>query len=321
MLRQRQKGCVIRTHTTGRRDPVRTDPLDSTFDPEGYVRKTATEELLPDAQEMTDDALNVAGFPAYIYRKRKCGRYCSCNDKHFYTPNSECLVCFGTGRVGGYDKSGFQTDVLDVSYPKQSKYNVIINPNVKPNHYELNPVKIEGVVVFEVPIPKCQYIDKLICYVSTPKNTSFEMFVAPESSNNFQPATRELINSYINGGVSKMQLQVTLKRDNTTIESPTLTHVYVRWAVSPQSFLLNLPNLTKSIAGGDFQLPDIFETIEMEITHKVGELSTEDFFEIVKTGDRLKITEITAHDPIHINLGYSGSVRPVTDFEVYKSIP
>lgn len=60
---------------------------------------------------------------AFFYYKRKTnGRRCSCYGDEL-SPDSDCGVCYGTGFVGGYDKYGTITEVIDFTRQKTFSYN------------------------------------------------------------------------------------------------------------------------------------------------------------------------------------------------------
>lgn len=66
----------------------------------------------------------------FYYKRKNNGRRCSCYGDEL-SPDSDCGVCFGTGFVGGYDKYGTFTDVIDFTKPKIFTYNTRIDFDVK----------------------------------------------------------------------------------------------------------------------------------------------------------------------------------------------
>lgn len=68
---------------------------------------------------------------AFFYYKRKTnGRRCSCYGDEL-SPDSDCGVCYGTGFVGGYDKYGTFTEVIDFTRAKIFTYNTRLDFDVK----------------------------------------------------------------------------------------------------------------------------------------------------------------------------------------------
>lgn len=66
----------------------------------------------------------------FYYKRKNNGRRCSCYGDEL-SPDSDCSVCYGTGFVGGYDKYGTFTEIIDFTRSKIFAYNTRLDFDVK----------------------------------------------------------------------------------------------------------------------------------------------------------------------------------------------
>lgn len=85
--------------------------------------------LAPRMQTMNANAAMVDRRYFYYFQRKKTGRRCSCFATET-SPDKQCPVCFGVGIVGGFEKYGTKTEVLDSTTPN------LVLVNVEPNFDE-----------------------------------------------------------------------------------------------------------------------------------------------------------------------------------------
>lgn len=82
--------------------------------------------VAPMIQSRSANAMTVDRTDFYYYPKRFVGRRCSCYEVES-TPLSECPVCRGQGVVGGFEKFGCRTEILDFTTPNLRCANIVPN--------------------------------------------------------------------------------------------------------------------------------------------------------------------------------------------------
>ena len=306
----------VRKHRAIRikREPTRT-PVWATqeFGREIYPREYA-HELLEIARERTQDALCVTGIDCYLYRRRRVGRRCSCwQVPDAAEPNMECPVCYGTGFVGGWDKEGCVTEVFDVTYPKYDREAVVINPHAQP-HYFQGSVVGPGTVVFTWDVPACRWVDAVEVYGH---GVTVAVKDARQDDSHYETLSADTLEALINGGVPQIHLRVTFPDRESTLQG-----VYVRVGVDEVTYKVEHAQLTRSLASGEFMLPDLFDGTQAALDVNLpSDLSVEDFFEVAGKRFRFKTTDITPFESLGHGLGYEATIRPVTEFETAFKIP
>jgi len=76
------------------------------------VHQVIKEQLAPRIAQKSANAVLSDRRAFFYYKRKKNGRRCSCFGNET-SPDSDCLVCYGTGFVGGYDKYGTHSEIID----------------------------------------------------------------------------------------------------------------------------------------------------------------------------------------------------------------
>lgn len=114
------------------------------------VHQLIKDQLAPRIAQKSANA-GMSDRRAFFYYKRKTnGRRCSCYGDEL-SPDSDCSVCYGTGFVGGYDKYGTFTEVIDFTRAKIFAYNTRLDYDVKTIGFAGN---IGSYVEFSLILPK-----------------------------------------------------------------------------------------------------------------------------------------------------------------------
>lgn len=80
------------------------------------VHQVIKEQLAPRIAQKSANAILSDRRAFFYYKRKNSGRRCSCFGSE-NSPDSDCLVCYGTGYVGGYDKYGTHSEIIDFTKP------------------------------------------------------------------------------------------------------------------------------------------------------------------------------------------------------------
>ncbi len=80
------------------------------------VHQVIKEQLAPRIAQKSANAVLSDRRAFFYYKRKNNGRRCSCFGQET-SPDSDCSVCYGTGYVGGYDKYGTHTEIVDYTKP------------------------------------------------------------------------------------------------------------------------------------------------------------------------------------------------------------
>ena len=103
------------------------------------VHRVIRDQLAPRIQKHSRNAVLSDRRPFYYYPKKQSGRRCSCFSIQT-SPESACPICLGQGLVGGFEKWGTKTEILDFTQPDLIMVNVSPNleEDTRPVYLKLN---------------------------------------------------------------------------------------------------------------------------------------------------------------------------------------
>ena len=116
-------------HSSNRTPPAFTGEPSDTDAKIDHVHDIIRDQLAPRIQTKSANAVLSDRREFLFYRRKRNGRRCSCYETET-SPDNQCPVCIGTGIVGGYEKHGTITEVLDYTTPN------LVMVNVEPNFDE-----------------------------------------------------------------------------------------------------------------------------------------------------------------------------------------
>jgi len=116
-------------HRTNTKPPAFQGEPSDTDHKVDAVHELIRDQLAPRIQtKSANAALSDRRYFMY-YRRKRTGRRCSCFLSET-SPENQCPICIGTGIVGGFDKFGAITEILDFTSPN------LVLVNVEPNYSE-----------------------------------------------------------------------------------------------------------------------------------------------------------------------------------------
>lgn len=196
------------------------------------------EDMMRRARKMMHNALDVDVRPFWLYTRLKNGRRCSCFSGSNVEPNGECLTCFGTGIVGGYEKFGTHSELIDPScrYNAVNVYSEISNNGVIPC-IQLCDNATFGYLTTSIEIGNTNgeidyYLEKCSGISSSAK---IKVYVKPSNSHyDYSESSDKIIEDFLKEGFRKLDFKIEFSRSNLSCPSPKLYNVWVRYRIRPE---------------------------------------------------------------------------------------
>lgn len=290
-----------------------------------HTREIAQELALRAAQQV-DNALSVDTRWFYYYRRRNVGRRCSCVSGEQSQASATCSVCYGTSVVGGYDKYGTWTEVVDCTYPGLDLINVVNKPEPRPSRLVLDPLATTGVVQARVRIrPNAGYIDNFHVAMSG----AVTITMRGSNSATWVPATSDNLPSLLNA--QYIDFRIRLHRSSIREQSPTFLKLFLRYGLLPKSEIQlpgDIPPNTESISLQEYGFDEQFGTINCVMgsaghgrTSKITTFSNEDFLYNLERARYWKITEVKPNYALGVYMSFDLTARWVQSYEVYRKFP
>jgi len=118
-----------------------------------HVHEIIRDQLAPRIQTKSANAALSDRREFLYYRRKRNGRRCSCYETEV-SPDNQCSICIGTGIVGGYEKNGTVSEVLDYTTPNLIMVNVEPNfdEDTRPAYLRLKEGSYKGYVEGVLPI-------------------------------------------------------------------------------------------------------------------------------------------------------------------------
>jgi len=303
--------------------PTRIDQLETN----PYL--IARDELVPAAVEMQKKAVKVDRVPVHFFQKMSFGRECSCTKFRYKSPDkTKCNICFGKGIVGGFNKIGTRLEVIDSTRPGLSLSGIEIDDSTCPYQFKLRSDSLTGNVDVVLDIPVHTDVDAVVLYSSG----DVKAYVKKIDQPSYTLLSRSSLRS-IAKDQKQLNVRITLSRASLSDQSPTFTHLYIRWMINETDIYVDMSRKTVSVSMQEFNLPDLLQSISVYIPATISRVTTSDFFIVRLTPDvdidvfrdegkrRYKITEVTANKALGTVVSWDVTARLVQAFENYSRVP
>jgi len=311
MLRPTKKFGSLQVYKPNRQTAVTsTDTLVST------VNQVAQEVYVPAIRQKSQNALQVDKIPVQFYQEIRTGRLCSCFKKEYDAPETSCLVCFGSGRVGGYNLYGHTLEVIDATKENLSMVNVQVNDEVWPWRFELIEDTLEGYVDAVINVPSILDVTVLKLFST---GNYFRTFVRKSSDTAWHRLTRSAILS-LAAVESTLVVRVILSRKTTADATPTFTHFYIRYQLLDKTLYADMPKLEGLHVADNFALEGL-QTSEAFFSADLPIITINDFFKDTRRNVLWKVTGVTKNDPLGVVTSWDVHVRSIESFEIYNQVP
>ena len=287
---------------------------------------TLAQELAPNIAEKASVALSVDVYNFYFFQRIKVGRRCSCSTVET-SPDGKCEVCWGTGAVGGYEKHGFKTEVVDVTFPNLVTVNVLpdyVN-QLRPTPFTLTPGATRGYVEAKIPIlHNLGILDYMELVTYRPPATSVSAYIRTWAESDFVLMTREAVQARLSS--KELIVRFTLSRQNPDAELPRVSHFRLRYKMKADPRIrADIPKRSESIILAEMGITDNYSPITMVLDRTLKMIDVSDFFVLLdensRTTYRFKVTEVTPFKPYEYLIGWELTARYAYSHENYSIFP
>ena len=309
------QGRVIRTvvskHNITTKAPSRTDQLIDA------AHITARDILVPQIQKLQHNSITFDRREIFFYFKKIQGRECSCAQEN-NVGEGKCPSCFKTGWVGGFDKFGTQTDILDITHPFVS-FNIQGDYAQRPATLGLEKEQTYGIGIFELEVRQNTGTLDLLQIID------------------FKPEGTNLIYSVWNGvgwvgltednlvaqlGQQKLKIKIEFTRISIATATPKFTCLRLRYNIREKLQLnSDWPHPKNSRALSEYGIFNNWTTTELNMDNTIPVITPEDWCYRSDRNERWKIIESDRTDPLQLNIGWNLTARLIHDFEIYAKFP
>jgi hypothetical protein len=280
------------------------------------------EQFLPQIAAETEQAVKTERVPFHYFRRKRTGRRCSCFQVET-SPEGQCQICYGTGFVGGWDMHGCRSEWFDVTRENLRLVNCKANYNAgtRPVYFTLEDGATQAFVDADFPlvrsIKKTQYIQ--LGVGNKRKGSAIVPLIKAPADSTFVPLTEDNLNARL--GESSLALRIQITRNNTSIPSPRLSHLLVRYRLIPKIEMFGDMNLgDNSFELGDLGFFDTFTMLNLVLPKSFDHVNNEDFLVRQTDQKRFKVTKFQRNAVSGILLSHTVMARlliPGTDSLIY----
>lgn len=285
--------------------------------------RTIAKKLVEQIKIKNKVAINVDRRRFYYFQRKRPsgGRRCSCWGIET-SPDGFCQVCYATGVVGGYDKYGCITEIVDVTHENISLVNVLpdYNLHTRPVMWSLLPTAVKGYLEVEVPIQKNNgVLDALVIARQLKPGGRVDALIKSSGDADFVPLTKSALETRL--GVTSILLKVELSRSTPEDHRPILSHIMLRYRIKKDiEVLADIPREEEAWSLAELGTLASYSTIQLFVSHDLTNLSTEDFFHEIRTGRRFKPISVNPNRPFETLTSWDLSCRIVQQFDVYTRV-
>lgn len=259
---------------------------------EDEVHKQVLDQILPQIAAESEQAAKPVRQPFYYFRKKLSGRRCSCFAVET-SPDGFCQICFGSGRVGGWDMHGCRTEVIDVTHPNLKLVNVKAgySEGIRPTPFQLVDGSKTGFIEVEVPlvrnVMKVQLIQEYVGQKR--KGVGYQVLVRKPSESGYVPLNDASLAARL--CESSLFFRIELTRVNAGLPSIRFSHLFLRYQMIPDVKMYGDMNLAEeAFELGDLGFTDSFSTVSIYVPRNFDHFANEDFLIRISDQKRFKVT-------------------------------
>jgi hypothetical protein len=254
------------------------------------VHEILETQLAPRIAQKSANAVKTDRRDFYYFKRKSTGRRCSCFTEET-SPENGCPICYGAGIVGGYDKFGTQTEVIDVTHPDLFLMNVepTYQESPRPLYFKLINGYDVGYIEAKIRLHNNTGIIDTF-YLGQPKfNKGTELFViTPDGNEHLIKEDRdfEQFLSY-----DEIKIRIVLRALN---ERPLVSHFLLRYKIlSNQIIAGDLARAEENPSLSNLGIIDMYQEIPIFFAgDNIQMISPEDLLYRIQDGRRFKITAI-----------------------------
>ena len=288
----------------------------------GHVHHIARDQLLPRIALRNQIAVETIPTYFYYFQALRGGRRCSCFDIHV-SPSDACTACFGTGFVGGYQKYGAHTEVVDVTHPNITTTNVVpdYSKDTAPKRFTLIDGARHGAIETRVQIgSNTGRVDRLIASFFVQAGNSLSAWMKSPADQEYVVLNYDNLQARL--GNPYVDIRVEFDRSSPENESPYLDSIYLRWGtLKDQLITVNIPRSEKSSMMEELGIFDNWDIQNFWLDNTIKSVTTDDFMISESGNTRLKIVGKKEMAPQGFLTSWDIQVRLVQPHEPYADVP
>jgi hypothetical protein len=283
-------------------------------------------ELVRSISKMTDNALNVDTRWFYYYKKKATGRVCTCCSGDQSSPDAKCIICYGVGFVGGYDKYGTRAETLDASCDDYVSINTKLRAEKLPAAFILEDGAKLGIIQFSINIHANSGTVDAFSIIS--KGQVKAQVKRSDSTTWVDATTDNMILMLLPG---KIDVKITMVRDHESQTSPIFLKMYLRYHVLPKDECVirgDLPTNTETVTLQEYGMDEQLGTVQIVLgsagKKKMLKLTTftiDDFVYYIERGRLWKFTEVKPNFAMGFYTSFDITARYVQSYESYRRFP
>lgn len=257
---QKTYDAKLTAHSSSSRPAALTGEPSRTDAKIDHVHEIIAGQLAPRTQTLSANAVLSDRREFYYYSRKKSGRRCGC---YLYetSPDAQCPICLGVGIVGGYEKFGTKTELLDFTSPDLVCVNVEPNfeQDTRPVFLQLVPGAKFGFVEGWVPIRN--NIGEMDTYlVSQPVyNKGTKLFATTPTNVTTQILSKEDLIPFL--AFDKVKLRVEFTAGD---KRPLFSHVMIRYRVAENSVVNgDVPRATNDLGATQFGVLEVYQELSI----------------------------------------------------------
>ena len=287
-------------------------------------------ELAKAQARINRNALQVDTRNFFYFRRRRAGRLCSCILGNESTPSSTCMVCFGTGYVGGYDKYGTATEVLDVTTPGLILTNVHAdyNADTRPTFFRLDDDARVGTIQAAIPLRTGSgYVDVLQAYdnASVIPGAVVEIQCRPRGTATWLPLSTPLVENILaQKTCDVLDVIVYMKRKSTRSDSPAFSHFFLRYGLTsrPSAVVLgDIPKHNETVTVKEFGFEEELGELSVFVDNRIVTYKRDDILYHIDKKKFWALTTVQPNISMGLCLNSDLTARYVQPYEIATRIP
>lgn len=258
-----------------------------------------------------------------LFKKMSFGRVCSCTSQESSSPSDNCNICYGTGFVGGYEKYGTWTEVLDYTRDMdliniEPAYDLGITPTL----LRLVEGAKKGVISVTIPIranagftDAFDYIDS----ISDPANSGITIQARESGTNTWFPVDAQNTASLDPMlGAASIDIKVIMTRRSAEVPTPYFQDLKWRYGLVPRKMLslpVDIPRNTEGVSLLDYGFDENFGSLNVSFDNRVQTLSNGDLLYYVNRNRWLCITEVQPFQAVDTFIAIDATARFMQTYE------
>ncbi len=260
----------------------------------------------------------------YFFRKKTFGRVCSCA-MGTSSPSKNCRICYGKGFVGGYEKYGTWTEVIDYTLPEIEFVNVepAHDLNVVPTLFRLKSGAKKGVIKATLRLRKnAGYCDAFQIVDSTENGNSVEVLVREVGTTSWIEATTQNMTTLMHS--EQLEFKVTLARRSASFETPYFSHIMLRYGLLPYDKLtlpVDIPRNTEGISMLDAGWDESFGSLSVFMDNRVHTIQNDDMLFFPEKNRWVEVTEVQPFHAVDTVLSFDVTCQFVQKYHSVYNVP